>query len=89
MVRARRKPVSEGDLASRSKRQGGLHSLADAHHGPRNGFDGQLMRAIWGDDPLHFERAVEAEVAERQRVQPDRFVQKIGPRGRRKDRRKA
>jgi hypothetical protein len=86
---ARRKPASESDHASRSKRQGGLHSLADAHHGLRSGFDGQVMRAVWGDDPLDFERMVEAEVAERQRAQPDRFVQKIGPRGRRKGRRKA
>lgn len=81
--------MTESDLASLTKRQGGLHSLADAHHGPRSGFDGQLIRAIWGDDPLDFERMIEAEVAERQRVQPDRFVQKIGPRGRRKGRRKA
>lgn len=85
---ARRKPESESDLASRSKRQGGLHSLADAHHGPRSGFDGQLMRAIWGDDPLDFERALEHEVVKRQCAQPGRFVQKIAP-GRRKRRRKA
>lgn len=75
------KLTTEGDLAARSKYQGGIHSLADAHHGPLSGRDGKLLRSIWGYDPLDFEMDIEAELAARQVKQPDRFVQKIAARG--------
>ena len=67
------------DLFTRSQRQGGFHTFADVHRGPRTGADGAIMRAVYGEDPLDFAKAVEWEMAMRQHRQPGRFVSKIVP----------
>lgn len=73
--------MTEADMASRSRRQGGSHSLADIHRGPQTGVDGAIQRAVYGDDPLDFEKAIERELSSRQESQPDRFVRKVVRRG--------
>ena len=75
---SKRKPsMTEGEMVSRSSRQGGSSSLADVHRGPRSGIDGAIHRAVYGNDPLDYEKAIEWELANRQQAQPDRFVLKI------------
>lgn len=73
----RNQGMTDADMASRSKRQAGSSSLADVHRGPRFGIDGAIHRAIYGDDPLDYEKAIERELSNHQQAQPDRFVRKI------------
>ncbi len=77
----RKKVMTGGDMASRSMRQGGSSSLADVHRGPRSGLDGAIHRAIYGDDPLDYGKAIESEMARLQETQPDRFIRKIARHG--------
>ena len=77
-----RQDMSTRDLESRSKFQGGDHTLSDVHRGPRTGPYGAVHRGIYGDSPEDFDKAIELEWQQRQRHMPDRFVNKIAPRSR-------
>ena len=80
----RARPMSERDMASRSKRLGGDHTFADVHRGPRTGIDGDIHRAVFGNSREEFDEIVKHEMAAEQRRHPDRFINKIAPRTRRK-----
>jgi hypothetical protein len=65
-------------MASKSLRQGGLHSRDDVFTVPRSGEDGKILNSIWGASPKDFEDAIEYELQRRAGSTDAREVEILG-----------